>query len=119
MPSPEFQTLGATKLRVVITIPANSGNGDLISTLASLTASQQARVMAVRIHKTAPNSATARGAFHAGPSAATWTASEYIAEGEHYTDDGAAFDALNTYVRSASASTVSALAIFTLANADR
>lgn len=102
---------GTTALRVVITIPGSGSNGGLISTLAALTTTQQAMVMGVKIHKYLPNLTTQRPAMYACDSATVFTAAEYIAAGEDYYEP-ATIDGLSTYVRSASVSTIDALAIF-------
>ncbi len=104
---------GTSCLRVPITIPGSGSNGDTANSLAALTADQIGRVMGCYISKYLANSSTQRPAIQVSDAAATFTNSEYIAAGEEYyrpaTQDGA-----GSYLRSASASTIAAVAVFIL-----
>lgn len=109
--------VGNPPQRIAITIPANTGNGSTIAALLAAAGYAGPTPIAVKIVGKAPNAETDRAAFVVAsprPGAAIATADytthgQYVPAGElYYTESDTD---VQSYVRSASASTVSALVL--------
>lgn len=98
----------ATVLRKSVTIPATGGTADTLASLASLTASEKANNIAVKV-MALDTAGASRAAFLCGDSVGTQL--QYIAAGTAYYEP-ACRDAVTTYVKSAATAISNVCVVF-------
>lgn len=97
-----------TCLRKSITIPASGGTADTLASLASLTATEKANVIGVRVLP-ADTAGSDRAAFKVGDSVGTQL--QYVPAAEAYYEP-ACRDAVTSYVKSAGSAITNVSVVF-------